>query len=91
MRYVLIPKGGRMIKAMLTTVDNPHNPFDNFRAWFAWDVAAGYHSTALLAKIIITSDELSETEQNEANTLAIDEIVEQNVTGMHKKITRFID
>ncbi len=44
-----------MIKAMLTTVDNPHNPFDNFRAWFAWDVAAGYHSTALLAKIIITS------------------------------------
>jgi hypothetical protein len=78
-----------MIKAMLTTIDNPHNPFDNFKAWFAWDIAAGYYTPSLLAKIITTSDELSETEQNEANTLAIDEIVKENVTGMYKKITRY--
>lgn len=79
-----------MIKAMLTTIDNPHNPFDNFRAWYTWDISAGYYSTALLAKIITTSDELSEQQQNEANTLAIDEIVKENVTGMYKKITRII-
>ena len=78
-----------MIKAMLTTIDNPHNPFDNFRAWYAWDIAAGYYSSAMLAKIITTSNELSEEQQNEANTLAIDDIVKENVTGMYKKITKY--
>lgn len=78
-----------MIKAMLTTVDNPHNPFDNFRAWYCWDVSAGYYSGNVLAKVVATSYELSEEQQNQANTDAIDEIVKENVTGKYKKVTRY--
>jgi len=79
-----------MIKAMLTTVDNPHNPFDNFRAWYSWDVSAGYYSGNVLASMVATSYELSEEQQNQANTDAIDDIVKENVTGKYKKVTRYI-
>ena len=41
-----------------------------------------------LARIAITSDELSEVDQEIANENAIDEIVFENVTGVHKKVTR---
>lgn len=71
---------------MLTTVDNPYNPWTDFDAWYAFDEAHGYHTTGLLARIIITSDELSEADQSEANEAAIEEIVRYNVLGVHRKI-----
>jgi len=77
-----------MIMSMLTTVDNPHNPFDNFKAWYTWDVASGYHCSNVLANILISSYELSEYEQNLANETAIDEIVEYNVSGVYRKVSK---
>lgn len=71
---------------MLTTVDNPYNPFTEFRDWFGYDEAAGYHSTALLGRIVRTSGELSDADQNLAISQAIDEVVNENVSGMHIKI-----
>lgn len=71
---------------MLTTVDNPHNPWTHFDEWYAYDEAAGYHTTGLLARITITSDELSEADQSAAIEAAIDEIVRFNVLGVHRKI-----
>jgi hypothetical protein len=72
---------------MLTTVDNPYDPFTQYEEWYAFDLRAGYHSTELLARIVITSDELSDADQSLAIELAIDEIVRENVSGMHKKVT----
>lgn len=77
-----------MKRSMLTTVDNPFDPFTQFTPWFAWDEAAGYHTSGFLARLTLSSDELSEAEQNLANEIAIDEIVEENVTGMYVKVTR---
>jgi hypothetical protein len=71
---------------MLTTVDNPHNPWTHFDEWYAFDEAAGYHTTGLLARITITSDQLSEADQSVAIEAAIDEIVRFNVSGVHRKI-----
>ena len=31
-------------KCMLTTFDNPYNPFDEFTSWFMFDEEKGYHS-----------------------------------------------
>lgn len=75
-------------KHLLTTVDNPYDPFTEFREWYSFDEAAGYHTSALLARIVITSDELSDVEQEMAVEHAIDEIVKENVTGMFRKVTR---
>lgn len=71
---------------MLTTVDNPYNPFTHYTEWYNWDRDAGYNTPGLLARVAITSDELSETDQEEALMMAINEIVTQNVSGMHKKL-----
>lgn len=73
---------------MLTTVDNPFDPFTEFDEWFAWDRDAGYNSPSLLARIAKVSDELSEPDQDVAIRDAIDEIVEENVSGMFKKVAR---
>lgn len=77
-----------MRESMLTTMDNPYNPFDDFDAWYAWDTQAGYHTLSFLARIIVTSDELSETDQHLAAETAIDEIVRENVQGNYRKVTR---
>ena len=76
--------------ARLTTTDNPHDPFDNFKAWFAFDAAAGYHTPGYLARITISSEDLSDTDRNLANTRAIDEILELNINGMYTKVVREI-
>jgi len=75
-----------MVEHMLTTVDNPHNPWTHFDEWYAYDEAAGYHSTGLLARITISSDELSEADQSAATEAAIEEIVRYNVLGVFQKI-----
>lgn len=77
-----------MIEARLTTVDNPHSPFDDFKAWYAFDTQSGYHTVSFLERITNSSEELSVTDQNLANTQAIDEIVKENVNGMYRKVTR---
>lgn len=77
--------------AMLTTVDNPHSPFDEWDAWFNWDTAAGYNTSGLLARISVVSHELSEFDFATATEMAIDEIVKENVSGVHKKVTRVVE
>jgi hypothetical protein len=73
---------------MLTTVDNPYDPFTQWDEWFAWDQNAGYHSPGLLARIARLSADLSEGDQHLAIQQAIDEIVEVNVLGVSRKVKR---
>lgn len=75
-----------MDEHMLTTVDNPFDPFTQFDAWRVWDETAGYHTLSFLARIARTSDELSEADQSLAIEQAIDEIVRENVSGVHRKV-----
>lgn len=75
-----------VVQYMLTTVDNPYNPFTHYKEWYGFDVQKGYHSTALLGRIVRTSDELSLALQLKAIQDAIDEIVSENVSGMHRKV-----
>ena len=66
---------------MLTTIDNPWNPFSHFDEWYVFDETSGYHTTALLARVTISSEELSDL----AYEKAIDEICSMNVSGIHTK------
>jgi hypothetical protein len=76
-----------MVDHMLTTVDNPFNPFTEFDAWYSFDLAHGYDTAGFLARIVNTSDGLSEVDQAKAIEDAIDEIVKENVNGVYKKVT----
>lgn len=71
---------------MLTTLDNPFDPFTQFDEWYAFDEAQGYHTTSYLSRITKTSDELSQADQDLAIEIAIDEIVKLNVLGIYKKV-----
>lgn len=73
---------------MLTTIDNPFSPFTQWNEWFAWDTAMGYNSCGLLARIATTSEALSAYDNELSIQQAIDEIVRENVSGMHKKVPR---
>jgi hypothetical protein len=68
-----------MVEHMLSTPDNPYNPFIDYDEWDVWDKAHGYNSASLLARVIITSDELSEADQS----LAIEQAIEQIVSDMN--------
>jgi hypothetical protein len=71
---------------MLTTVDNPYDPFTEYDSWAAFDERAGYHTPQFLARIAVTSHDLSDEDQSLAIESAIEEIVQQNVTGMYRKV-----
>jgi hypothetical protein len=73
---------------MLTTVDNPFNPFTEYDEWYAYDTMMGYHTLPFLARVAQVSTEISEPDQQLAIQLAIEEIVEENVSGMWRKVTR---
>lgn len=73
---------------MLTTVDNPFNPFTMYDAWYMYDLKMGYNTPAFLDRIAKVSNDLSEPDQALAVQQAIDEICEENVSGMWKKVSR---
>jgi len=81
-------KGEKMRQVMLTTIDNPFSPFDDFPAWYTYDVTSGYHTSAFLARILKDSDQFSEADQDQAIEDAIDEIVEENVLGIFLKVEK---
>lgn len=75
-----------MKDVMLTTVDNPFDPFTQFEEWKAFDESKGYHTCAYLARIVKTSDELSEADEALAIEQAIDEIIKLNLLGIYRKV-----
>ena len=74
------------MKCMLTTIDNPYNPFENFKAWFLFDVQKGYNSCSYLARIARISDEMTELENDEEIERAIDEIIKHDFMNVYVKV-----
>ena len=77
-------------ETMLTTFDNPFDPFEQFNEWFLFDVEKGYNTCSYLARIVKDSNELSEQESNDATEQAIDEIIESDFLNIYKKVQRNI-
>ena len=73
---------------MLTTVDNPFDPFEQFTSWFMFDEEKGYHTCSYLGRIARTSDQLSEEENESENERAIDEILKYDFRNIYKKVVQ---
>jgi hypothetical protein len=73
---------------MLTTYDNPFDPFTQWDQWYAFDMQMGYHTPGLLARISKSSIDLSPIDEYLAVQDAVEEIVRENVSGMHRKVKR---
>lgn len=77
-----------MTEYMLTTIDNPYSPFEDFDRWMAYDHYLGHYTSELLARVVVTSEELSEADQDEAIDSAMDEIVELDPSMVYIKVSR---
>ncbi len=75
-----------MNQCMITTGDNPNNPFTHYDEWLSFDTEKGYNSERLLAFYSKASVNMTEEEYNQATSDAIDHILELNVSGRHIKV-----
>lgn len=73
--------------AMLTTLDNPFNPFAQFDDWLRFDMEKGYNSCAYLDRIAQTTNDMSDEEESQAIEKAIDEIVRNDFLNLYAKVT----
>ena len=75
-------------EVMLTTFDNPYDPFDEFVSWFLFDIEQGYYTCSLLARIARYSEDFSVAEEKEDMERAIDEIILHDDLNIYKKAIR---
>lgn len=67
-------------RTFVTTTDNPFNYFKQYESWKEYDEKiAGYYTSSYIARIVVTSNELSENEMNSAIESAVDEICEMDL------------
>lgn len=74
-------------EVMLTTIDNPYNPFEQFDLWLLFDKEKGYNTCEYLARIVNLTNDMSEKEIDVATDRAIDDIIVNDPFGIYKKVT----
>lgn len=72
--------------SMLTTIDNPFDPFTQWDEWYAFDEQKGYCTCSYLGRVALNGTNLSEGDQDLANEQAIDAIIRANGLGFYKKV-----
>ena len=73
---------------MLSTVDNPFDPFEQFTSWLLFDKEKGYNSCERVARIAQITEDMTEKEEAEEIERAIDEIIKYDFTDTYKKVTK---
>lgn len=76
-----------MKEVMITTVDNPYNPFTQFDDWMAFDRQKGYFTCEYLARVANTSLDIPDSIYYEIVNDAINEMIEFDVLGIYQKVT----
>jgi len=69
-------------EVMLTTIDNPFNPFTQWESWLRFDRDNGYYTNEYLARVSGTSELLSSNQNLSALLEAMEDIVQNNPTRM---------
>ena len=67
---------------MLTTFDNPYNPFVDFTSWYKYDCEMMYNTCGRLARLADIDSEMSEKEIDEVKEEVINFIVSHDLEGI---------
>ena len=74
-----------MAAVFVTTLDNPYDYWTHFDEWYAFDTEKGYDTLNYVARIALTSTEMSKKDYERAVEDAVNEIVRLNITGNYRK------
>ncbi len=77
-----------MSTCMLTTIDNPFDPFEQFTSWMLFDKEKGYDSSERLMRIANISDDMTQKEVDEEIERAIDEIIKYDFMNIYVKVKK---
>lgn len=72
---------------MLTTYDNPFNPFEDFERWFKEDILLGHNCCGLLGRKASTSKLFSDEVNEQIIDNAMNEIIKSDPL-VYKKVTK---
>ncbi len=68
---------------LLTTEDNPFNPFTEWREWLNEDIRLGYDTCGLIARIAASSDSIDD----DSDFQAMRDVVALNPFGKHLMVS----
>ena len=80
-----------MRQCLLSTVDNPFDPFYQFDDWYRYDCEKGYDSSGTMMRLAEVTDDMSMTEENAEIERAIDRIVAHDPFNLYKKVVVELD
>jgi len=75
-----------MKQYLLTTVDNPYHPIDQYDQWRDFDMENGYYTEQRLAKIAKTSYNLTDLENQRNINAAIDDFIRLDELGLYRRV-----
>lgn len=78
-----------MVDYMITTMDNPCNPFTDFKQWRMWDEdRLGHYTCGWLAILAKTSIDLDDDTYDDDVDAAANELLSLNPHGVHIRVRR---
>ena len=80
-----------MTCCMLSTIDNPFNPFEDYSSWLMFDKEKGYDSAERLMRIAKLTDDMTQKEENEEIERAIDEILKYDILNVYIKVSKTLN
>lgn len=72
-----------VVPMILSTPDNPYNPFEQFDEWYAYDESHGYHTSSYVARLAFFGESLSDDENQLAVNDAVRKIYQANPKGLY--------
>ena len=73
---------------MLTTTDNPYNPFEQFALWNLFDKEHGHNTCELIARLSKISFDMTQKEENEDYDRVVEFIIMHDPHDKYKKFFR---
>ena len=75
-----------MTETMLTTIDNPFNPFEQFVDWYMFDCQKGYNTYSRIARLMPDDESLSSIEKDRIEDNIIDRMIQHDPLGIYTKV-----
>ena len=73
-------------ECMITTIDNPYDPFEQFDLWFMFDIEKGYYTYSKIARLSNVTFDMAPFEFDRETDRAIDKLIEIDFANIYRKV-----